>query len=127
MAVHHLGASQLVPAPIGEVFAFFAEPDNLARLTPPGMRFEFLTEDRQMREGLVIDYRLRPLLGMPVRWQTLVDRYDPPGAFHDVQARGPYRAWRHTHRFEAVKGGTLVRDEVEYALPLDCSARSPTG
>src|SRR6186997_1361140 len=118
MAVHHLGASQLVPAPIGEVFAFFAEPDNLARLTPPGMRFEFLTEDRQMREGLVIDYRLRPLLGMPVRWQTLVDRYDPPGAFHDVQARGPYRAWRHTHRFEAVKGGTLVRDEVEYALPL---------
>jgi uncharacterized protein YbjT (DUF2867 family)/ligand-binding SRPBCC domain-containing protein len=118
MTLHRLSSSQLVPRPLQEVFAFFAEPENLARLTPPGMRFEFLTDDRRMRAGLVLDYRLRPLLGVPVRWQTHIDAYDPPNAFHDVQERGPYRAWRHTHTFEAVEGGTLVRDEVEYALPL---------
>ena len=118
MAHHRLSSSQLVPRSRDEVFAFFAEPENLARLTPPGMRFELLTDDRRMRAGLILDYRLRPLLGVPVRWQTHIDAYDPPRAFHDVQERGPYGAWRHTHTFEAVEGGTLVRDEVEYALPF---------
>lgn len=118
MNVHTLGADQLVPRPIDEVFAFFAEPENLGRLTPPGMRFEFLTDDRRMRAGLAIDYRLRPVLGLPIRWRTVIDAYDPPRSFHDVQAQGPYRAWRHAHTFESVEGGTLVRDEVEYALPF---------
>jgi NADH dehydrogenase len=118
MTLHRLSASQLVPRPIDEVFAFFAEPENLARLTPPAMRFVFLTDARQMRPGLVLDYRLRPLLGVSVRWRTHIDAFDPPHSFHDVQARGPYRAWRHTHTFEAVGGGTLVRDEVEYTLPF---------
>jgi uncharacterized protein YbjT (DUF2867 family)/ligand-binding SRPBCC domain-containing protein len=118
MTLHTLTASQLVPHPHDEVFAFFAEPGNLARLTPPAMQFEFLTDDRRMHPGLILDYRLRPLFGVPVRWQTLIDRYDAPRSFHDLQARGPYRAWRHTHTFEAVDGGTLVRDEVEYELPF---------
>ena len=118
MTLHRLSATQVVPRPIDEVFAFFADPSNLARLTPPDMRFEFLTDDRRMRDGLVLDYRLRPLLGVPVRWRTLIDAFDPPHSFHDVQARGPYRAWRHTHTFEAVDGGTLVGDQVEYSLPL---------
>jgi uncharacterized protein YbjT (DUF2867 family)/ligand-binding SRPBCC domain-containing protein len=116
--IHVLSASQLVPRPIDEVFAFFAEPENLARLTPPGMRFEFLADDRRMRTGLVLDYRIRPLLGVPVRWQSVIDAYDAPRSFRDVQARGPYRAWRHVHEFEPVEGGTLVRDRVDYALPL---------
>jgi NADH dehydrogenase len=118
MTLHQLSASQLVPGPPEDVFRFFAAPENLARLTPPGMRFELLSDDLRMRAGLVLDYRLRPLLGVPVRWQTVIDAFAPPVAFHDVQARGPYRAWRHTHTFEAVEGGTLVRDEVEYTLPL---------
>jgi NADH dehydrogenase len=100
------------------VFPFFADPDNLGRLTPPGMRFEFLTADRHMRSGLLIDYRLRPLAGVPLRWQTLIDAYDAPNGFHDVQTKGPYRSWEHRHTFESVDGGTLVRDEVSYALPF---------
>ncbi len=118
MASHRLVASQFIPRPLDEVFAFFATPDNLRRLTPSGMRFEFLSDDRRMRSGLRIDYRLRPLAGIPVGWQTLIDAYDPPHGFHDVQARGPYRTWDHQHSFEAVHGGTVVRDEVTYTLPL---------
>lgn len=118
MSLHRLVATQFIPRPIDEVFAFFATPDNLGRLTPAGMGFEFLTDDRRMRPGLVIDYRLRPLAGVPVRWRTLIDAYDPPHGFHDIQAKGPYRSWEHRHRFEPVDGGTLVRDDVEYSLPL---------
>jgi NADH dehydrogenase len=118
MATHRLVATQFIPRPLDDVFAFFATPVNLARITPPGMRFEFLTEDREMREGLELDYRLRPLLGIPVGWRTRIDAYDPPNRFHDLQLRGPYRRWDHTHSFRAVAGGTLMTDEVEYALPF---------
>ena len=120
MTTHRLVASQLVPRPLDEVFPFFATPENLARLTPPGMRFEFRSDDRSMRAGLAIDYRLRPLpmLPFPVSWQTRIEAYDPPNFFSDVQGRGPYRSWEHRHSFEAVESGTLVRDEVEYELPL---------
>ncbi len=118
MSTHTLVATQLVPRPLDEVFPFFATAENLGRLTPPGMRFEFLTSDRRMRSGLVIDYRLRPLAGIPIGWQTLIDAYDPPNGFHDVQTKGPYRSWQHRHSFEATAGGTLVRDEVTYELPL---------
>ncbi|HEV7809277.1 MAG TPA: NAD(P)H-binding protein [Candidatus Limnocylindrales bacterium] len=118
MTIHRLSATQLVPRRIEEVFAFFERPENLGRITPETMGFEFLTEDREMREGLRIDYRIRPLLGIPLTWQTQIADYDPPNGFRDVQRRGPYRHWEHRHTFEAVEGGTLVRDDIEYALPL---------
>jgi NADH dehydrogenase len=120
MTTHRLVATQLVPRSRDEVFAFFATPDNLARLTPPAMHFDFRSADREMRAGLSLDYRLRPmpLLPVPVGWQSRIDAFDAPHGFHDIQSRGPYRLWDHHHTFEAVAGGTLVRDEVEYELPL---------
>jgi uncharacterized protein YbjT (DUF2867 family)/ligand-binding SRPBCC domain-containing protein len=118
MSSHRIVATQHVPRPIDEVFAFFAEPTNLGRITPPSMGFEFLTRDREMRPGLEIDYRIRPLFGIPVSWRTRITEYDPPHRFHDIQLAGPYRRWEHIHTFEPVDGGTLVRDEVVYALPF---------
>jgi NADH dehydrogenase len=118
MSTHRLSASQLVPRPIDEVFAFFADAGNLARITPPSMGLRFRDEPGEMREGLLIDYRITPLFGIPVGWQTRIDAWDPPRRFRDVQLRGPYRRWEHEHSFEAVDGGTLVRDEIEYEVPF---------
>ncbi len=118
MSTHVLRASQTIARPIEDVFRFFAEPRNLGRITPPGMRFEFLSDDFEMRDGLHIDYRLRPLLGIPVTWRTGITSYDPPHRFTDIQLRGPYRRWEHTHTFEAVDGRTRVSDTIEYQLPL---------
>jgi NADH dehydrogenase len=118
MSTHRLTATQFVPRPLDEVFAFFSHPDNLARITPASMRLEFLTEDREMQTDLAIDYRMRPLLGIPVTWRTRITAYDPPHSFRDVQERGPYRSWEHIHRFRAVDGGTLVEDDVAYSLPF---------
>lgn len=118
MSTHRLVATQVVPRPLDEVFPFFATPDNLGRITPPSMGFEFLTDDREMRSGLLIDYKLRPLPGIPVSWRTRIDDYDPPNGFVDVQLRGPYARWEHRHTFRAVEGGTLVTDEIEYAVPF---------
>jgi uncharacterized protein YbjT (DUF2867 family)/ligand-binding SRPBCC domain-containing protein len=118
MSIHRLSASQFIARPIEEVFGFFSRPDNLGRITPSSMGFEFLTDDRAMRDGLEIRYRIRPLLGIPMTWTTRIADYEPPTRFRDVQLSGPYARWEHTHTFETVAGGTIVRDEIVYAVPL---------
>ena len=99
------------------VFPFFENPQNLALITPPSLRFRLLSPSPvTMQQGRVIDYRIR--LGvLPVRWRSLISTYDPPSCFVDEQLEGPYAYWRHTHRFECHAQRTLMMDEVEYALP----------
>ncbi len=71
-----------------------------------------------MREGMLIDYRLR-VRGLPLRWRTRISAWQPPHRFVDEQLRGPYRLWIHEHTFEPRNGGTLARDLVRYAVPFD--------
>lgn len=106
----------LVERPLEEVFAFFSDPSNLEALTPPWLRFRVLNPpELPLREGVTIDYALR-VRGLPLRWRSLITRWDPPHAFADEQLRGPYRLWVHTHTFEARGDATLVRDSVRYAV-----------
>ncbi len=110
-----LTTTLILPRPIDSVFAFFADAANLERLTPPFLNFHILTPlPIQMRQGALIDYRLR-LHALPIRWRTRITAWDPPLRFVDEQIRGPYRLWRHEHTFEQVEAGTLCRDRVEYA------------
>jgi len=109
--------TQRVPRSLDEVFAFFAAPGNLARITPSWLGFQIVTPDVEMRQGLTIEYRIRPL-GLPQRWVSEITLWDPPRRFVDEQRRGPYRRWRHLHEFRAVEGGTEIRDRVTYELPL---------
>ncbi|HEY2387899.1 MAG TPA: TIGR01777 family oxidoreductase [Candidatus Binatia bacterium] len=109
---------QWVPRPPAEVFAFFSDPRNLERLTPPSLHFRVLRVSRPtLAAGASIDYRLR-LHGLPLRWQSRIDEWRPPERFVDSQTRGPYATWRHAHEFEPHAGGTIVRDTVRYELPF---------
>jgi ligand-binding SRPBCC domain-containing protein len=117
-SVHQLEREQLVRAGVDAVFAFFAEARNLERITPPWLRFELLTPDPiPMRPGTLIEYRLR-LHGLPLRWTSRIEEWEPGRSFVDLQLRGPYRLWHHRHEFVACADGTIVRDRVRYALPL---------
>ncbi|HEY6781160.1 MAG TPA: SRPBCC family protein [Thermoleophilaceae bacterium] len=118
MRVHTLERSQRVPAPSDEVFGFYADAFNLELITPPWLGFRVLTPGPiRMRPGTLIEYRLR-LHGVPVRWVTRIEEWEAGRRFVDVQVRGPYRLWHHTHDFEAAADETIVSDRVRYALPL---------
>lgn len=71
-----------------------------------------------MYEGQTIDYMVRPLFGIPMKWRTEIRSVNEPHSFMDVQLVGPYAKWEHTHIFEQVEGGTLMIDEINYRLPL---------
>ena len=118
MSIQILRREQIIRRPRAEVFAFFSRPENLARVTPPRLGFEILTPSPiVMKEGALIDYQIH-VLGAPLRWRTLITSYEPPHRFVDTQLMGPYSFWHHTHEFEEIPEGTLVRDTVRYALPL---------
>lgn len=117
MRIFELDTEIWLPRPVGEVFDFFADAGNLERITPPWLHFEITTPgETEMRVGARIDYRLR-VRGLPIRWASEITRWRPPFEFVDVQRRGPYRFWHHTHRFESRDGGTLASDRVRYAVP----------
>ncbi|MEO8877899.1 MAG: SRPBCC family protein [Polyangiaceae bacterium] len=115
---HVLEREQLIERPRHELFEFFSDAANLEKLTPGSMSFKIKTpQPITMQQGTLIDYEIR-LFGVPMKWRTLIDVWEPEARFVDLQLRGPYTLWRHTHTFEEVEGGTLVRDHVEYTLPL---------
>ena len=103
-----------LPRPRDEVFPFFAESGNLETITPLWLNFEVLTPGLgAMRAGALIDYRFR-VHGIPIYWRTRIAEWNPPRRFVDVQLRGPYTLWHHTHIFEERDGGTLCVDDVRY-------------
>jgi len=118
MARYTLTSSTTVAADIEAVWSFFSRPANLGRITPRSLGFEVHTEDPRTESGATMDYTVRPLFGIPTRWQTLIESVDAPSSFRDVQARGPYRSWVHEHRFTPVEGGVRMDDRVDYELPL---------
>ena len=112
-----LTASQWLPQPRDKVFAFFSDATQLETITPPSLSFSVLSPlPIAMQPGTLIDYRLR-LRGIPLRWQSRIEVWEPPLRFVDVQVRGPYRRWHHEHIFEEFQGGTVCRDVVDYAVP----------
>jgi ligand-binding SRPBCC domain-containing protein len=113
---HTLHRVQRVPTGLNQTFEFFSRPENLARITPSWLDFRLVSDDVEMRHGLRLEYRIRPL-GFPQTWLSEITAYDPPHRFVDEQVRGPYERWHHEHRFRAVDGGTEVTDTVTYALP----------
>lgn len=118
MRVETLEREQVLRVPPAEAFRFFANASNLEAITPPWLRFRVVTQGEiGIRPGTLYEYRLR-LHGLPVRWLTRIESWEPGRRFTDVQVRGPYRLWCHTHTFQPDEHGTRMLDAVRYALPF---------
>ncbi|MEM9420554.1 MAG: SRPBCC family protein [Planctomycetota bacterium] len=112
-----LHMTQWLPLPPDQLFVFFGDAHNLEAITPDTVGFKILTPPPiDMHAGTRIDYKLR-VRGLPIRWTTHIEVWDPPRRFVDNQIKGPYKRWHHTHTFEPKDGGTLCIDTVRYRPP----------
>ncbi len=117
--IHRLIREQIVPAALNQVWAYFSTPRNLNEITPPDMVFEIIHGgEGEMVAGQLIEYRVQFMPLLKSRWLTEIAHVQEQAYFVDEQRLGPYRFWYHEHHFAAVDGGTRIRDQVTYALPL---------
>ena len=118
-----LDQTQEIAAPLTEVFAFFSNPANLARITPPWLRFRIHgAAPAAIEEGARLEYRIRWTV-FTIRWVTRITNWRPPQEFEDIQEKGPYAKWVHTHRFAEKNGRVIMEDHVDYALPFGVLGR----
>lgn len=111
-------ARQWVPAPIDQVFKFFGDVQNLEKMAPPEVDFKVIRKSSvELQKGTLIDYKLK-IHGIPISWRTRIESWTPNKQFSDTQQYGPYKKWFHTHDFESLRGGTLIKDKVLYRLPI---------
>ncbi len=117
------GGDAGAPVPLGEVFAFFSDAHNLEDLDASVAPLSRPQPVRHRHpENTELNYRLR-VHGLSLSWTTEIRIWDPPHPFVDLQRKGPYRLWHHTHRFEPSNGGTKMTDVVRYRLPFGVLGR----
>lgn len=122
--MYQLKRQQLVKTTMETCWKFFSAPENLAVITPDYMRFKVLTEQPSvMYEGLMIAYKVSPVLGIPLKWVTEIKYVHENRFFVDEQRKGPYTIWHHEHHFEQTPDGILMTDIVSYSLPFGILGR----
>jgi ligand-binding SRPBCC domain-containing protein len=120
MAFYQLIKKQFVPASIDEVWDFISSPANLKEITPDYMGFDITSKDTpgKMYAGMIISYKVRPVMGIPVTWVTEITHVEDKRYFVDEQRVGPYAIWHHQHLIEPHGNGVMMTDIVSYKPPL---------
>lgn len=120
MATYSLKTVQQIPVSLEKAWDFFSNPANLQKITPPDMGFSIISHHHgsRMYAGQIIEYTVRPLLGIPFYWMTEITHVQDGAYFVDEQRFGPYKLWHHQHHFKAMPGGVEMTDIVHYQLPL---------
>jgi ligand-binding SRPBCC domain-containing protein len=104
----------VMPATLGQLFAFHEAPDAFGMLAMPPLIVQLLEDTRSsLTEG---ELSFRMWFGpVPLRWRV---RHEPgpiESAFKDVQVEGPMARWEHEHIFEPVEGGAQLTDRITLA------------
>ena len=115
--MNKLKREQFLPVSIDEAWGFFASPKNLNAVTPKDLLFEITSAlPDQMYEGLIITYRIKPMLNISIGWCTEITHIKHNQYFIDEQRKGPYKIWHHEHHFNQVDGGVLMTDLLYYDI-----------
>ena len=120
MPFYQFEQTQKIPASIDAVWNFISSPNNLKEITPNYLGFQVTskTDDSIMYPGMIITYKVSPLLGIKLNWMTEITQVKSKEYFVDEQRVGPYKLWHHQHKIVAIEGGVLMTDIVTYQPPF---------
>ena len=118
--VYSFKTVQKIPIPLDLAWDFFSSPENLKEITPAKLDFHIISKyhAEKMYEGQLIEYTVKPILGIPLYWMTEMTHIKDKQYFIDEQRFGPYSLWHHQHHFKEIEGGIEMTDIVHYKLPL---------
>jgi len=118
--IYSIKTVQKIPISLESAWDFFSKPDNLKEITPKNLGFNIVSKHHgsKMYPGQIIEYTVRPILGIPLYWMTEITHVANQQYFVDEQRFGPYTLWHHQHHFKAIEGGVEMTDIVHYKLPL---------
>lgn len=118
--IYSLKAIQLINTTLEDAWDFFSRAENLAAITPTSLGFEITSEQHgdKMYAGQIIEYKVKPLLGITVHWMTEITQVQPQQYFIDEQRFGPYSLWHHQHHFKALSNAVEMTDIVHYKIPF---------
>lgn len=110
---------QLLRSSPKDVWAFFSDPGNLAKLSPEEIHFR-ITSPPQTKAypGQIITYRIALFPWARFNWVTEITQVTEERYFIDEQRFGPYAMWHHEHIFEPHQEGVLMKDKISFKLPL---------
>jgi ligand-binding SRPBCC domain-containing protein len=117
---HTIKLTQKIPVAVEQAWDFFSNPANLATITPADLGFLVISRHhgREMYAGQLIEYTVKPVLGIRLYWMTEITQVKNKEYFIDEQRFGPYALWHHQHHFKAIEGGVEMTDIVHYKIPL---------
>ena len=120
MAAHSIKTVQKIPVSLEDAWIFFSNYANLQKITPANMGFKVISKHHRekMYPGQVIEYKVRPILNIPIYWMTEITHVGELKYFIDVQRKGPYSLWHHQHHFKEIEGGVEMTDIVHYKNPF---------
>ncbi len=120
MSVYSIKTVQKLPTSLAAAWDFFSKPANLQGITPTRLGFNIISRyhGADMYPGQIIEYTIKPILGIPLYWMTEITHVSPEKYFVDEQRYGPYAMWHHQHHFKVIEGGVEMTDIVHYKLPL---------
>ena len=120
MAAHSIKTVQKIPISLERAWDFFSNPANLQAITPDNMGFKVISKHHgdTMYAGQIIEYTVRPVLGIPLYWMTEITQVKDREYFIDEQRFGPYSLWHHQHHFKSIDGGVEMMDIVHYKNAL---------
>ena len=120
MATHSFQTIQQIPISLEQAWDFFSNPANLQRITPAEMGFAIVStyHGSTMYPGQLIEYTVKPLLGIPFYWMTEITHVQDMQYFIDEQRIGPYCLWHHQHHFRETAEGVEMTDIVHYKIPF---------
>lgn len=118
--VYSLKTVQVLPISLEKAWDFFSSPANLSKITPQNLGFNIISKYHgdKMYTGQIIEYKVRPILGIPLYWMTEITHVEQHKYFIDEQRFGPYSMWHHQHHFKEVPGGVEMTDIVHYKMPF---------
>jgi ligand-binding SRPBCC domain-containing protein len=120
MPLYQFEQEQKLKGNLDEIWDFISSPANLKEITPAYMGFDIMSKGLpdKMYPGMIISYKVSPLIGIKTTWVTEITQVQEKRYFIDEQRVGPYSIWHHQHHLEAIPGGVLMRDVISYFPPL---------